>query len=154
MLHKRLGKDNQKFEECIVAFLRGAEKRRWSTCLCAHHIFEYLAMYIHEAQLVGISPFLQLAPPPYLAPASHSYTLVFEPLGIMQHNLKWRPYTRQFIQWAAKHFDLVMWTWEMPAQDEVLLGPLEPYLFAKLYRFHCTVVMAVIRRRTKYSRRI
>jgi TFIIF-interacting CTD phosphatase-like protein len=53
---------------------------------------------------------------------------------------KLRPYLMQFIEWANKHFDLVLWTWEMPAFDEPIISLLEPYLFAKLYRFHCIIV--------------
>lgn len=55
MIHKKLGQENQKFSECIRAFLKNAERRKYTTCLCAHYIFEYLAMHIHESELVGIS---------------------------------------------------------------------------------------------------
>lgn len=68
-------------------------------------------MHIYESDLIGISEFLQVAPTPYLAPPSHKYTLVFEPIGIMKHGTQLRPYLLQFIKWAYKHFDIVMWSW-------------------------------------------
>lgn len=89
---------------------------------------------------MGISPFLQVAPTPYLAPKKHEYTLVFEPLGIMKHGNLLRPYLNQFMEWANKHFDLVMWTWEMPGEVEDFVQMFEPYLFSKLYRYHCVIV--------------
>ncbi len=68
-------------------------------------------MHIHESELVGISEFLQVSPTPYLAPQQHDYTLVFEPLGIFKHDEQYRPYLMQFVKWASKYFDLVLWTW-------------------------------------------
>jgi hypothetical protein len=55
LIHRKLGKNNEKFEEYIVSFLKKAERRKYSTKVCAHFIFEFLAMYIHETDLVGIS---------------------------------------------------------------------------------------------------
>lgn len=72
-------------------------------------------MHIHESGLVGISQYLEVAPTPYLAPPKHDYTLVFEPLGILGNQSHFRPYLMQFVQWASKYFDLVLWTWEMPS---------------------------------------
>lgn len=46
----------------------------------------------------------------------------------------------QFIKWTHKHFDIVLWTWEMPFELEPLAELLDPYLFAKLYRYHCIIV--------------
>lgn len=46
----------------------------------------------------------------------------------------------QFVKWASKYFDLVLWTWEMPSEVENLVELLDPYLFSKLYRYHCIIV--------------
>jgi|688.fasta_scaffold75793_6 hypothetical protein len=29
----------------------------------------------------------------------------------MKHNENLRPYLMQFVKWASKYFDLVLWTW-------------------------------------------
>ena len=49
MIHRKLGRANEKFEECVKMFLRSAERKKYTTCLCSHYIFEYLAMHIHES---------------------------------------------------------------------------------------------------------
>lgn len=71
-------------------------------------------MHIYESQLQGISEFLQVAPTPYLAPANKKYTVLVEPMGVLQHNNTLRPYAIEFITWLNKHFDVILWTWEMP----------------------------------------
>ena len=47
-------------------------------------------------------------------PPEHDYTLFFEPIGIVKHGAHLRPFFMQFIKWASKHFDIVMWSWKMP----------------------------------------
>lgn len=76
---------------------------------------------------------------PYCAPPTKEYTLIIEPLGIIYANHKYRPYLFQFLEWAYKSFEIIMWTWEMPYEEEVVkvTQRLEPYLTAKLYRYHC-----------------
>jgi hypothetical protein len=39
MIHKKLGVLNEKFEECIKLFLKNADRKKYTTCLCAHYIF-------------------------------------------------------------------------------------------------------------------
>ncbi len=68
--------------------------------------------------MLHISPTLQLAPQPYTPPAVKEYTLVIEPLGILEKGGKYRPYLHQFMKWASKNFDIVLWTWEIPQAVE------------------------------------
>ena len=101
-------------------------------------------MHIHESDLIGLSESLQVAPTPYLPPASeHEYTLVIEPIGILKSGEKLRPFLSQFLKWASKYFDVVLWTWEMPAEIEDFVAIVEPYLSHKLYRYHCEIVSSV-----------
>lgn len=76
MIHKRLGREHPKFEVCIRNFLKYAERQKYGCSLCSHYIFEFLAMHIHEMDMLGISQTLQLAPQPYTPPAAKQYTLV------------------------------------------------------------------------------
>lgn len=99
-------------------------------------------MHIHEAELTGFSSSLQIAPIPYAPPPRKNYTLIIEPLGILVSDGRTRPYLFQFLEWASKFFDILLWTWEMPYEPEVerIYNKLEEYLCGKLYRYHCIQV--------------
>lgn len=111
MMHRKLGRYNPKFETCIQLFFKTAERKRTSCVQCTYYIFEYLALHIHEAELTGISKTLQMAPAPYCPPPLKPYTLILEPMGILLSEGRTRPYLFQFVEWASKYFDIVLWTW-------------------------------------------
>jgi hypothetical protein len=71
-------------------------------------------MHIHESEMLGISNCLQVAPIPYCAQPTKPYTMIIEPMGVLFSEGKYRPYMFQFLEWAYKYFEIVMWTWEMP----------------------------------------
>ena len=39
IIHKKLGRANEKFEKCIKMFLKNADRKKYTTCLCSHYIF-------------------------------------------------------------------------------------------------------------------
>lgn len=142
MMHRKLGRLNPKFEACLQLYFKNAERKQTLTAQCTHEVFEYLALHIHESELTGISRSLQTAPTPYCPPAIKKYTLVVEPLGIILSENKVRPFLFQFVEWACKHFDIVLWTWEMPYESEIekIFNRMDPYLAGRLYRHHCIEV--------------
>ena len=119
MMQKKLGRFNSKFEACIQRFFKEAERNKTSCVQCTHYIFEYLSLHIHESDLFGISNCLQIAPIPYCPPPSKPYTLIIEPLAIIYSEGRYRPYLFQFLEWASKYFEIILWTWEMPYEPEI-----------------------------------
>jgi hypothetical protein len=120
---------------------------------CTYYIFEYLALHIHESELTGFSKTLQMAPIPYCPPPLKTYTLVLEPLGILVSEGRTRPYLFQFVEWASKYFDIVLWTWEMPYEPEIekIYAKLDDYVASKLYRYHCIEVFYTSFRRIRFG---
>lgn len=73
------------FEVRIRQFVKGYNREQYSYGLAFIFLFEYLAYYLNDKQLNGITPFLDVAPQPYLPPAStyKKHLIVIEPINVL-----------------------------------------------------------------------
>lgn len=149
ILETKLGGCNHRFSVAARELLHEPQREQCSVWLLSRHLLEYLAYYLHDVGLNGRVRFLDCAPGPYLKqPTDNKYTVVVEPHGVLFLYQECQPvlrsFARQFFDYVARHFELVVWTWLMPQELQPILSMLtdgeENKTFGILYRYHCQEV--------------
>lgn len=103
-----------------------------------------MAFFIYENELNGRVTFLDISPNPYLNTVydQEKYTVVIEPYGILlvfqNGRTFYRQLARKFIDYLCKHFEVILWTWMMPADIDPWLDQIDTEgLCRRLYKYHC-----------------
>lgn len=141
---------NHRFS-CAAKKLLHQPSEESSVWLVSRHLLEYLAYYLHDVGLNGRVKFLDCAPGPYLRSVNdRRHTVLIEPHGVLflyeQGQPVIRSFAKQFFDYAARHFELVVWSWLMPQELQPVLDVLaadSQAQFGTLFRYHCQEVVEV-----------
>lgn len=105
----QLSTTNTKFYSRIKHFVKGYHRERYTYGLAFIFLFEYLAFHLHDCGMAGISPFLDVAPTPYLPPTPvyKKHLVVIEPINVLvwERGSRFyiRPYTHEFLMFLSEH---------------------------------------------------